>query len=157
MGRRQRDAIVAARLATLDSICAITNGRTRGEQLVALADQWIDDARVVDAYFRVLDGIPDARVRADVVTHALSASRSPLTREHARTIIEGLPSRLLRDAMTDHLAQADAGTATPAVRPPDRARSERVADTRRPADALLLQFPSPLLFFASSAPSASSR
>jgi beta-lactamase regulating signal transducer with metallopeptidase domain len=97
------DAIVAARISSLDSICAITNGRTRGELLVALVDEWVEDARFLEAYFRVLDGIPDARVRADVVEHALTASRTTSTRAHARTIIEGLPDRRLREAMAMRL------------------------------------------------------
>jgi hypothetical protein len=97
------EAIVAARLTSLDSICAITNGRTRGELLVALADQWVDDARFLKAYFGVLDGIPDARVRAEVVEHALAASPTTATRAHARAIIEGLPDRRLREAMSMRL------------------------------------------------------
>jgi beta-lactamase regulating signal transducer with metallopeptidase domain len=104
-----RDALVAARISSLDSICAITNGRTRGELLVALVDHWVEDARVLEAYFRVLDGIPDARVRADVVEHALAASPTTATREHARTIIEGLPDRRLRESMS---ARLDARYAT---------------------------------------------
>ncbi len=100
-------ALVAARLASLDSICAITNGRTRGERLVALADHWIEDARFLEAFFRVLDGIPGARVRAEVVVHALTASRTSETRSHARAIIDGLPDRGLREAMFDRLSAMD--------------------------------------------------
>jgi hypothetical protein len=110
-----RAALIAVRLATLDSICAVTNGRTRGELLVALAEHWVEDARFREAYFRVLDGIPDARVRADVVVHALTVSRTSSTRELARTIIDGFPDRGLRDAMADHLRQADGSR--PAQRP----------------------------------------
>ena len=100
-----RATLVAARVATLDSICTITNGRTRGELLVALAGHWVEDAQFLDAYFRVLDGIPDARVRAEVVTHALTVSRTAATRRHARTIVEGLPDRRLREEMFDLVSQ----------------------------------------------------
>ena len=61
----------------------------------------------------MLDGIPDSRVRATVVMHALATSRSRATSEHARTIIDGLPGRQLRDEMLETLAALPPGEARP--------------------------------------------
>jgi hypothetical protein len=46
-------------------------------------------------------------VRADVVSHALTISHSSRTRNFARTIIDGLPDRGLRDAMAIRLRQTE--------------------------------------------------